>query len=73
MKVLRMRETPMALARHSSQAITAPAAKRILLVGEDDLFTTDVVSPQWVWWLALAVLGMTAGLVYDVARGFPAG
>ncbi len=36
--------------------------------GEDDLFTKDLVSPQWVWWLAHAVLGMTAGLVYDVAR-----
>jgi hypothetical protein len=36
--------------------------------GEDDLFTTDLVSPQWVWWLAHGVLGMTAGLVYVVAR-----
>ena len=36
--------------------------------GESDLFTTGLVSPQWVWWLAHAVLGMTAGLVYDGAR-----
>ena len=36
--------------------------------GEDDLFTTDLVSPQWVWWVAHGVLGMTAGLVYDIAR-----
>jgi hypothetical protein len=36
--------------------------------GEDDLFTTNLVSPQWVWWLAHGVLGMTAGLVYVVAR-----
>lgn len=43
-----------------------------LNAGEDDLFTKDLVSPQWVWWLAHGVLGMTAGLVYDVARRFPA-
>jgi hypothetical protein len=36
--------------------------------GEDDLFTKDLVSPQWVWWLAHGVLGMTAGVVYDIAR-----
>jgi len=36
--------------------------------GEDDLFTKDLVSPQWVWWLAHGVLGMTAGMVYDLAR-----
>ncbi len=35
---------------------------------EADLFTNALVSPQWVWWLAHGVLGMTAGLVYDVAR-----
>ena len=28
------------------------------------LFTTSTVSPQWVWWLAHAILGMTAGLFY---------
>lgn len=36
--------------------------------GEDDLFTKNIVSPQWVWWLAHGVLGMTAGVVYDIAR-----
>jgi hypothetical protein len=36
--------------------------------GEDDLFTTNLVSPQWVWWVAHAALGMTAGIVYDVVR-----
>jgi hypothetical protein len=35
--------------------------------GEDDLFTTSIVSPQWVWWFAHGVLGMTAGLVYNAA------
>ncbi len=35
---------------------------------EADLFTTSLVSPQWVWWLAHAVLGMTAGVAFDVAR-----
>lgn len=34
--------------------------------GEDELFTTDLVSPQWVWWLAHAVLGMTAGVYHDI-------
>jgi hypothetical protein len=28
------------------------------------LFTTSMVSPQWVWWLAHALLGMTAGTFY---------
>ncbi len=36
--------------------------------GEDDLFTTSLVSPQWVWWLAHGVLGMTAGMIFVVAR-----
>lgn len=36
--------------------------------GEDDLFTTATVTPQWVWWVAHAALGMTAGIVYDIAR-----
>lgn len=32
--------------------------------GEATLFTTDTVSPQAVWWLSHAVLGMTAGIYY---------
>jgi hypothetical protein len=43
--------------------------------GEDDLFTTSMVSPQWVWWLGHAVLGMTSGIFYVIVRragwGFP--
>lgn len=35
---------------------------------EDDLFTTSLVSPAWVWWLAHAVLGMTAGLIFVGVR-----
>ncbi|MBD0338223.1 MAG: hypothetical protein ICV67_02945 [Thermoleophilia bacterium] len=31
---------------------------------ESTLFTTDLVSPQWVWWLAHAILGMTAGVFF---------
>ena len=31
------------------------------------LFTTATVSPQWVWWVAHAALGMTAGLAYLAA------
>lgn len=36
--------------------------------GEETLFTTDTVSPQWLWWLSHAAFGMTAGLYYDVVR-----
>jgi uncharacterized membrane protein YagU involved in acid resistance len=32
--------------------------------GASDLFTGDTVSPQWVWWLAHGVFGMTLGVVY---------
>jgi hypothetical protein len=40
---------------------------------ESTLFTTDLVSPQWVWWLAHAILGMTAGVFfYVVSRRFAA-
>jgi hypothetical protein len=35
---------------------------------EADLFTKAVVSPQWTWWLAHAALGMTAGMVFVIAR-----
>lgn len=35
---------------------------------EADLFTKAVVSPQWTWWLAHAILGMTAGMVFVIAR-----
>jgi hypothetical protein len=31
---------------------------------EDRLFTTSMISPQWVWWVAHVTLGMTLGLVY---------
>jgi predicted cobalt transporter CbtA len=31
---------------------------------EDKLFATNMISPQWVWWVAHVVLGTTAGLVY---------
>jgi hypothetical protein len=31
---------------------------------EDRLFTTGVISPQWVWWIAHLALGTTIGLVY---------
>jgi len=33
---------------------------------EDTLFTKDLISPQWVWWVAHAALGMTAGVYYDL-------
>ncbi len=36
---------------------------------ESTLFTTDRVSPQWVWWLSHAALGMTAGLFYYAVAG----
>jgi hypothetical protein len=31
---------------------------------EDRLYTTDLISPQWVWWIAHLALGTTIGLVY---------
>lgn len=30
---------------------------------EEQLFTSSFISPQWVWWLAHAILGMTLGVV----------
>jgi hypothetical protein len=36
---------------------------------EDRLFTTGVISPPWVWWLAHLALGTTIGLVYVLLRG----
>lgn len=35
---------------------------------EARLFTGSVVSPQWVWWLGHAALGMTAGAAFSVAE-----
>jgi lauroyl/myristoyl acyltransferase len=31
---------------------------------EERLFTTSMISPEWVWWVAHVALGMTLGLVY---------
>jgi uncharacterized membrane protein YagU involved in acid resistance len=31
---------------------------------EDKLFTTGLISPLWVWWIAHLALGTTIGLVY---------
>src|SRR3954447_7252145 len=31
---------------------------------EDRLFTTGLISPLWVWWIAHLALGTTIGLVY---------
>lgn len=36
--------------------------------GEAELFTTDAVTPQGIWWLAHVAFGMTAGVAYSVAR-----
>jgi hypothetical protein len=33
---------------------------------EDRLFTTGLISPLWVWWIAHLALGTTIGLVYMV-------
>jgi len=35
-----------------------------LNTGTSDLFTDGSVSPQWIWYLAHAVFGMTLGLVF---------
>ena len=44
-----------------------------LNAGEADLFITDIVSPQWVWWLAHAVMGMFAGIYYLMVRRYLTG
>jgi hypothetical protein len=49
-----------AIMRYGILPLRAPA--------EADLFTKALVSPQWTWWLAHAILGMTAGMVFVVAR-----
>ena len=36
--------------------------------GEARLFTTAAVAPAWVWWLAHAAFGVTAGLFFDAMR-----
>src|SRR5881396_2540028 len=36
--------------------------------GEERLFTTSLISPQWVRWVSHAALGMTLGAVTAVAR-----
>jgi hypothetical protein len=33
------------------------------------LFTTSMVSPQWVWWLAHGLFGITLATVYVAVRG----
>jgi hypothetical protein len=38
--------------------------------GQGELFTTDSVSPKWLWWVAHAGFGITAGIIYDVMRRF---
>lgn len=37
--------------------------------GTSDLFAGSTVSPQWVWWLAHGVFGMTLGAFYLRHRG----
>src|SRR3954468_16782973 len=44
-----------ALQRYVFMPINAP---------EDRLFTTGLISPLWVWWIAHLALGTTIGLVY---------
>jgi uncharacterized membrane protein YagU involved in acid resistance len=40
---------------------------------EDRLFTTGLISPPWVWWIAHLALGTTIGAVYTLLeRGAPA-
>ena len=36
--------------------------------GEGELFTRSIVSPQWVWWLAHVLLGVTLGTLYFLSR-----
>lgn len=79
MAVLRPRGTITPVMIGVAYGLGVWAVMRYLLLplngGESDLFTTSLVSPQWVWWLGHAVLGMTSGIFYVIVRragwGFP--
>jgi hypothetical protein len=67
--LLRMlRNPPGVLVLASAYGVGIWALMRYVLLPlntpEDRLFTTSVISPQWVWWVAHIALGMTFGVVY---------
>jgi hypothetical protein len=63
-----LRDPPGALLLGIAVGIGLWALQRYVLLPintpESRLYTTSVVSPQWVWWLAHVALGTTLGLVY---------
>lgn len=67
-----LRNPPGALMLGTAYAVGLWALMRYALLPlntpEDRLFTTSMISPQWVWWVAHVALGMTLGLVYALAR-----
>jgi hypothetical protein len=63
-----LRNPPGALMLGTAYGVGLWALMRYVLLPintpEDRLFTTSMISPQWVWWVAHVALGMTAGLFY---------
>ncbi len=63
-----LRNPPGALMLGTAYGVGIWAVMRYVLLPlntpEDRLFTTGVISPQWVWWLAHVALGMTLGVAY---------
>jgi hypothetical protein len=63
-----LRNPPGALMLGTAYGVGLWALMRYVLLPintpEDRLFTTSMISPQWVWWVAHVALGMTAGLIY---------
>ncbi len=71
MRVLRPTAMMVAVPVGVAYALTIWIVNRYVVApindGEAVLFTTDLVSPEWVWWLAHAALGMTAAVFYHYA------
>ncbi len=67
-----LRNLPGVLMLGTAYAVGLWALMRYVLLPintpEDRLFTTSMISPQWVWWVAHVALGMTLGRVYALAR-----
>lgn len=65
-----LRNPPGALMLGTAYGVGLWALMRYLILplnhGESKLFTTSMVSPQWVWWVAHVALGMSAGLIYTL-------
>jgi hypothetical protein len=63
-----LRNPPAALLLGTAFGVGLWALQRYLFLPintpQDSLFTTNTISPQWVWWVAHVALGTTLGLAY---------